>query len=268
MRYEERAPSADLAPCIQCLWELEGTGPALAEPIFPYGRIELLVHLGDRPRRRGDLHPQPRAMIVGQMLTATRLEPVARLHAVGVRFTRGGAQAWLGLSLHQMTGLIEDAGAVCGLTATRLRAAIEQAESTDERFRAAESAIRRALRPAQRDDHAIARAIHVIERDGGRLTIDALARACALGPRQLERRFLDEVGVTPKAMARIVRFQRALRALRSGAPPAAAAAACGFADQSHLSREFRRFAGLPARDVHLEHVAFLQDATGTGPAHS
>jgi AraC-like DNA-binding protein len=268
MRYEERAPTSDLAPYIQCIWELEADGPALHQPIFPDGRVEVVVHLADRPRRSGDQHLQPRAMIVGQMLTAMRLEPVGRMHAVGVRFTPSGARSWLGLPLHELTARVEDAGAVCGAAAAALHSAIEQGRDPDERSAAAESAIRMALRLTVRPADTIRRAIHLIERESGMLTIDALARACALSPRQLERRFLDDVGVTPKAMARIVRFQRALRTLRAGLPPADVAAACGFADQPHLAREFRRFAGLPARDVDLRRVAFIQDGTGDPRAHS
>ena len=267
MRYEERTPSADLARHVQCLWELQGTAAALAEPIFPDGRVELVVHLGDLPRLRGTAHLQPRVMIVGQMLTATRLEPVAHMHAIGVRFTPTGARAWLGLPLHEITGRIEEAGAVCGVAASRLRSAIEQGTTSDERFAAAESVIRTTLRAHRRSD-AICHAVGVIERRGGMLTVDMVARACGLGPRQLERRFLDEVGIAPKAMVRIARFQRALRRLRAGVPPATVATACGFADQPHLAREFRRIAGLPAGAVDLTHVAFLQDALPRPPAHS
>lgn len=268
MRYDERSPSADLAPYVQCLWELESEGSTPLEPIFPDGRIEIVLHLGDRPRRRGDADPQPRVMIVGQMLTATRLEPVSRLHAVGVRFTASGARAWLGLPLHEIAGSYADAVAVRGAAASHLRSAIEHGISVDERFTAAEAAIRQALCRKDCPVDVTDRAVRLIERHAGMVTIDSIARVCGVGPRQLERRFLDDVGVTPKGMARIVRFQRALRGLRSGAAPADVAAACGFADQPHLAREFRAFAGLPAREVNLGHVAFLQDAHGALPAHS
>ena len=267
MRYVERLPAADLASCIQCLWELEGHGAALAEPIFPDGRIEIVVHLADRPRQRGAADLQPRAMLVGQMLAATRLDPVAHMHAFGVRFTPIGARAWLGLPLNELTGRIEDAGSVCGASA-RLCCAIEQATNSRERFTAAESAVRAMLRRPPAPADAIGRAVAVIERSAGMLAVDMVALAAGLGVRQMERRFLEHVGITPKALARIVRFQRALRGLRAGAPAAAVAAACGFADQPHLAREFRRFAGLAARDVDLEHVAFLQDAPGGPATHS
>ncbi len=60
----------------------------------------------------------------------------------------------------------------------------------------------------------------------------------------------------PKTAAALVRFNRALGLLESGLKPADVAHACGYADQPHLTREFRRFAGTTP-------VAFLQDALAT-----
>jgi transcriptional regulator GlxA family with amidase domain len=88
-------------------------------------------------------------------------------------------------------------------------------------------------------------AVDAIERTHGRLSIDALADAAGLTCRHLERRFLSAVGVTPKRLARIARFQHALRILgrESARPGTETAAACGYADQSHFIRDFRAIAG-------------------------
>ncbi|MBA3300432.1 MAG: helix-turn-helix transcriptional regulator [Thermoleophilaceae bacterium] len=47
----------------------------------------------------------------------------------------------------------------------------------------------------------------------------------------------------PKQIAGILRFDRASRMLRGGAAPADVAFDCGYSDQAHLTREFRRYAG-------------------------
>jgi AraC-like DNA-binding protein len=53
--------------------------------------------------------------------------------------------------------------------------------------------------------------------------------------------------MTPKLFARVLRFDSALRGLRSGAGSgwAELADACGYSDQAHLSRDFTAFAGSP-----------------------
>jgi AraC-like DNA-binding protein len=64
-----------------------------------------------------------------------------------------------------------------------------------------------------------------------------------VGERQLERVFREQVGVTPKGYARLARFQASLALARGGARWAEVAARAGFADQSHLVREYRALSG-------------------------
>lgn len=63
--------------------------------------------------------------------------------------------------------------------------------------------------------------------------------------KHLAARFHDEIGMPPKAVARIARFTHAQRLARSGMETgwAAVAAASGYADQAHLTREFGELAG-------------------------
>ncbi|UOQ99780.1 AraC family transcriptional regulator [Hymenobacter sp. 5317J-9] len=84
----------------------------------------------------------------------------------------------------------------------------------------------------------------ILEHDG-RVSIEALAQGVGLSRRQLERRFLAEVGTAPKLYASLVRFNRAFRLLAADALPnwQDVAYACGYYDQAHLIREFRRFTG-------------------------
>ncbi|WP_405980902.1 helix-turn-helix domain-containing protein [Streptomyces sp. NBC_00158] len=63
--------------------------------------------------------------------------------------------------------------------------------------------------------------------------------------RRLRARFREEVGLPPKAVARLFRLQHALRRLAAGTPPAEVAAACGYHDQAHLGREVKAMTGLP-----------------------
>jgi AraC-like DNA-binding protein len=71
-----------------------------------------------------------------------------------------------------------------------------------------------------------------------------MAESIGWSRKHLARRFADEVGLAPKAVSRIVRFNRAIAAARNaGASWAGIAADCGYADQAHMVREFGQFAG-------------------------
>ena len=74
-----------------------------------------------------------------------------------------------------------------------------------------------------------------------RVRVDRLAAELGVSERQLRRRFDASVGYGPKTLQRIVRLRHALR-LPDG-DLARVAAEAGFADQAHMTREFRRLTG-------------------------
>jgi AraC-like DNA-binding protein len=76
----------------------------------------------------------------------------------------------------------------------------------------------------------------------GRTAIGALASELGWSRKRIVARFRDEVGLPPKAVARMLRFERA-RELAGTMPWAELAFECGFSDQSHLIAEFRRITG-------------------------
>ena len=92
----------------------------------------------------------------------------------------------------------------------------------------------------ERNDALVNRALSRLDAEP-ELSIARLARDSGVSERQLERRFLARVGVTPQRYVSLRRFQRAV-ALAATAPTLAAAAhQAGYADQSHFNREFRRY---------------------------
>jgi AraC-like DNA-binding protein len=86
-----------------------------------------------------------------------------------------------------------------------------------------------------------------IEAAGGNVSIDALARATGYSRKHVATSFRERFGLAPKPLARLVRFDRAVRLLRAGGGRpgslAAVAAECGYFDQAHFIRDFRRYAG-------------------------
>jgi AraC-like DNA-binding protein len=89
-------------------------------------------------------------------------------------------------------------------------------------------------------------AVGQIQRTRGLVTVDGLAEQIGLTPRHLERRFKQIVGISPKRLARITRFQHALRLFeRIDSPQRGThtAVMCGYADQAHFIRDFTEFAG-------------------------
>jgi AraC-like DNA-binding protein len=103
----------------------------------------------------------------------------------------------------------------------------------------------------------VERAWSLLRGSGGRMPIEELARQLGCSRRHLARRFAEDVGASPKQAARLMRFEAARRQLWSRGdkvPLARIAINCGFADQSHMTREFVELAGAPPSSV-----PFVQD---------
>jgi AraC-like DNA-binding protein len=77
----------------------------------------------------------------------------------------------------------------------------------------------------------------------GRVRIETLCRELGWSRRRLAARFREEVGLSPKTAARLLRLERATELGASGLEWAQVAYACGYYDQSHLVNEFRQITG-------------------------
>ena len=97
-------------------------------------------------------------------------------------------------------------------------------------------------------------------------TVDDLSARAGISGRQLERWFLQQVGIGPKFLLRILRFQQALQAATGGARPdwAAIAADHGYFDQAHLIRDFRKFTGHTPRAWLLQRMADFSNSSSAG----
>jgi AraC-like DNA-binding protein len=158
-----------------------------------------------------------------------------------------GARALLGRPAGELAGIDVDGSEVLGAIARELHERLREAASWPARFALLDQIL---LDHADLDQHVapdIAEAWRLLARSGGTVRAGELARRVGWSPRYLQRRLLTETGLTPKAAARVTRFDRAKRALqrRPGLPLAGLAADCGYYDQAHLAREFRELAGCP-----------------------
>ena len=260
MDYREYAPMPPLRAVVDRIWTLEGhalPADAAAEPVLPDGRPELILHFGDsfdRIETDGSRARQARVLYAGQVTGPLLLRPAGRIAVLGVRFHPFGGAAVLAPPQHEL------AGRTLGIDGISmpLKRALERVEDSGDLAQAARAVQHLLLRYCHVGaiDPRVRFVTETIERQGGVLSIDGVAHTAGLTRRHLERRFLDVVGVTPKRLARIVRFQRALQFLQRSAGPrggAETAAASGYADQSHFIRDFRQFAGCSPAEHLLRH---------------
>lgn len=249
MQYQELRPSAPLRGHVECFWFLSDDASSAqrdVERIVPDGCSELIIHLGDPFERltTDGFERQAPAFLVGQMQRFILLRPSRRIATVGVRFRPAGARRFFREPASDLTGRFVSLDELWGPVAERLRAQLYEARSRAERARMLEDALLDELRGDDDRGTVAGTAVWILKNEG-RVSVREAARHAGLSERSLERRFRDELGITPKAFARIVRLQGVLRAIGREAEPdwAGVAAECSYFDQPHLIRDFRALTG-------------------------
>ena len=246
--YAEWRP-AHLAPLVDLFWYAQGRSTFPRKRLFPNGRIELLVNLGD-PIRLVEGIGSP--VLKSGWLSGLHARPVViestySTACLGVRLKPAGAHALLARPLSDISGWTLDLGDLFGGAAAELADRCADARSVEERFlRAAAWIEARAARgPAAA---AVDWMVAHIERSGGTVPIAALRERTGLSKTRLAEGFRDRIGLSPKVYARIFRFQRLLALLHAGPPSLAEAALeTGYYDQPHMTADFRELTGLTPR---------------------
>ncbi|HVH05386.1 MAG TPA: helix-turn-helix domain-containing protein, partial [Myxococcota bacterium] len=174
----------------------------------------------------------------------TLTETAGTMSGVQVDLTPTGARRLFGVPMSELAGrtvAIED---LLGAGARELIGRVADARGWAARFAVIDAWLLRRL--AQPADRAIEHAWSVLFASGGRAPIGALAKELGWSHRRLIARFRDQIGMAPKQLARVIRFENVLEALRHGrgAPRwTELALDHGYYDQAHLIREVRALTG-------------------------
>lgn len=235
--YREHRPPAPLAHLLVCTW-IQRIGPGETchlQRVLPDGCADI-VWIGDRapviagPATRTVIAPLP----AGALVTGARLRP-------------GLAPSLLGAPASELLDLEQPLFDLWGPDADRLSAQLAEAEGAAAKLAVLEAALaRRPVHAGRADSLVVAAIAWLARRPAGR--VGELSRAIGISHRQLQRRFRATVGYGPKALQRILRFQRLLALARGTAAQAGSATLAlqaGYADQAHMSREVRALAGRP-----------------------
>jgi len=245
MHYSEIKPGDPLSRFVECFWTLEGDKPSGdPERILPDGCVELILNFGAEFSQHceGQQKLQPRNFLVGQMTGPILISPTGAVQLIGIRFHPGGTLPFLRLPLHEITDQVVELGSLSSQLERNLLDAASASCSLMDKVTAIEEFLTGELLSRKHDSRLTMLAARIVE-SGGLVSVDQLANDAGISSRQLERRFLREVGLGPKLLGRIIRFQQVFRAVEQcDAAWATVAIECGYYDQAHLIRDFHQFA--------------------------
>jgi AraC-like DNA-binding protein len=154
-----------------------------------------------------------------------------------------GARRLLGVPMRELANRLVALGDVLGPFAAELAERLAGAPDSATRNALAQHLLARRLR----DDHGaapeVAYALACLRTTRGAARVEALAAEVGWSRRHLAARFRDELGLPPKALARLIRVEHAAQRVCAGEPLAEVAYHSGYADQPHFNRDFRELVG-------------------------
>lgn len=173
---------------------------------------------------------------------------------IQLNLTPLGARLLFEMPMEQLTGRVVELSDVWP-EARQLADELREMSDWDQRFDRLETALmRRLVKPADRTK-MMAWAYARVMNSQGRISANALVQELGYSHKHVIAMFHDQIGISPKQLARLVRFEALCRVIRNRpcATWAEYSTALGFSDQAHLVREVRAFSGLTptALRVHL-----------------
>ena len=238
--YREYRPPLPLRSFVECFWSLQVRA---AEPhqkvphrILPDGCVDIIYNSSGAAA----------ADFIGCMTVPQVIALPNRTDYLGVRFRPGGAFPFFRFSMKETADLR------LSLSDLRGRAALREFEEInigDDLGAGLRRLSKNLCARVPRTDEAgapVGKLVSLIEKNRGNISIERLSRLTGLSRQHLTRKFGEQVGLSPKKFARIVRLRSAIARARRlpEVDWATLALDCGFYDQAHLIAEFKEIAGL------------------------
>ncbi len=196
-----------------------------------------------------DGHPLPDAWIGGLDDRPTIVGFGDTYGAIDLKLTPLGAYTLTGIPLCELAGACVPLCDVFGREGADLAARLRSSQDWDQRFDILEAFLLGQLAGGPVPDPGVAWAWQRLRLSHGAAQVQELAAELGCSRRYLRDGFVRQVGLPPKTVGRLLRFQH-VRERIADAPArwGEVAYAAGYADQSHLNREFRELAGTTPTD--------------------
>jgi AraC-like DNA-binding protein len=201
------------------------------------------------------------ALAGGLHAAPVMMEHDGNQRGVHIELTPLGARAILGLPAGAVASSVVDLSELLGRRAVELTDRLHAGRTWTERFGIIDEVLIRAASDPREPPPEVSEAWRLLVDSAGTVEVAALAGEVGWSRRHLTERFRSELGLPPKVVARVLRFERACRLLRQPRRPGLAelAAACAYYDQAHLNRDWRELAGCSPTAWMAEELPFVQD---------
>lgn len=199
-----------------------------------------------------------RSWVYGTTTAPTHIPCTAGSHYLGVRLQPGQSRHFIGAAADEITDSREDLLALMEFPSDRIATRIAPSTGTDAPFEELDTILTGALSHAPHDAIYIDHVIEHVDVRHGQVRVDDVASHFGKSRRQMERAFLQTVGVPLKFFCMIARLRHAARLIVQPAERSLTAVAndAGYSDQAHMTRDFTRLAGISPGQLRRDDAFF------------
>lgn len=256
MNYQVYQPHPDLESLVKFYWTLEvpATVETQRQRLIPGGFLEMAFILGDDIKRytsKGEFILQPRAMVLGQITEPFFIEPTGYVDCFAVCFYPFGLANFLSIPIGELANKETPLAVLFNKSiANDLEQNINKASDTRSRITIIENFLFKMLNESVSIDNVVREIIDTIFVTRGTVSIKEMLKDDRSQRRQLERKFVEQIGVSPKQLCKVIRLQAVLKMMLYRQSETLSQIACdsGYYDQAHFTRDFKEFMGMTPRE--------------------
>lgn len=221
--------------------------PAKAYPVNPEEGIRFLVRgsLSSEDPASGVVEKRPTITIFGQPNSRQNLYVTHEYLMIHVRFQPGALFKLLRIPMMELVHQNFDATLIIGQEIKEIHEQLAESKSYDAMLHVLDNYFQKKVRQLKYDIHPIDTIGKLILENPQGFSLDTIAKQACLSHRQFERRFAQQIGITPKYFARICRFYQAyeLKEHKPNLNWLSVAVQTGYNDYQHLVKDFKQFSG-------------------------
>jgi AraC-like DNA-binding protein len=246
-------PEPQLSPYVALIWVFEsryGVPRADSRLIVPDGRAKIIVPyrnaLCAAVNTRLLSAQEHHIFLVGIQTHPTTIASTATdTGTIGIELTPKGLYHLFKLSMHEITNQMVSFEEVFGPPGARLQRRVGDAEDPQEKIALLQRALTHLLQQNEKDCVLLDHTLDLLTQTHGMMRVQELAAHLGYTRRYLDRLFQEHVGVSPKSLANILRFQEAYQGWMQHQSPTFFRDQWPvyYYDQSHFMKEFKRFTG-------------------------
>lgn len=260
MIYEVHIPIAPLNEFIEAFIYFERAEHGhTVDRFLPNGDTEILIDLGDAPQYVYDNQTLKEIQACNRVwASGLRTEPITIPSGNGatmmvIAFKKGRSAPFFPFPMDEVRDSVVDADLIWGSGFGDMRERLLAAATGSERFQILEDFLLNEFCGRLAIDPCVAFAVEAMVASPDGLSIGRMNEQIGYSAKHFTQMFRRQIGVTPKAFLKIMRFQKAVRTIDTANEIdwTGIAHDCGFYDQAHFINDFKHFSGFTPEQYSL-----------------